>query len=47
VASSAIPELQAQLSDAQKILQTAAAAPNGQPVTTGTVRAGGTPQKND
>ncbi len=45
MASSAIPELRAQLSDAERILQTAAAAPAGQPVTTGTVGAGNAPPK--
>src|SRR5215203_1817098 len=37
LAASAIPDLQAQLSDAQKILQSASAAPNGPPATKGTV----------
>jgi hypothetical protein len=46
-ASSAIPELRAQLSDAQKILQTAAARPNGQPAATGTVRPSGSEPKSD
>ena len=47
VASSAAPELRAQLSDAQKILRTAAAAPNGHPITTGTVEADSSKPKSD
>ena len=41
MANSPVPELRAQLSDAQKILQTGAAAANGQPITIGTVAADG------
>jgi hypothetical protein len=47
MASSAIPELRAQLSDARTILQTASAAPNGQPASTGTVSGGGTKTTSD
>jgi hypothetical protein len=35
--SSAVPEMKAQLSEAQKILQSASASPKGQPTATGTV----------
>ena len=35
--SSAVPEMKAQLSEAQRILQSASASPNGQPTATGTV----------
>jgi hypothetical protein len=35
--SSALPEMKAQLSDAQRILQSASASPNGQPSSTGTI----------
>jgi Domain of unknown function (DUF4142) len=41
MAATAVPEMRQQLSDAQKILQTAGAATNGQPLSTGTVGAGG------
>jgi hypothetical protein len=37
MATSAIPDLRAQLSSAQQILQSASASPNGQPTSTGTV----------
>jgi len=37
LASSAVPEMKAQLSEAQRILQSASASPNGQPTATGTV----------
>jgi hypothetical protein len=37
VANSAVPEMKAQLSDAQRILQSASAAPDGQPAATGTI----------
>lgn len=39
LASSALPEMKSQLSDAQTILQSASATPNGQPTSTGTVSA--------
>jgi hypothetical protein len=37
LASSALPEMKSQLSEAQRILQSAGASPNGQPTATGTV----------
>ena len=37
LASSAVPEMRAQLSEAERILQSASASPNGQPTETGTV----------
>ncbi len=37
LASSALPEMRSQLSEAQRILQTASSAPNGQPLSTGAV----------
>ncbi|MEE1609863.1 hypothetical protein [Microvirga sp. CF3016] len=37
LASSAVPEMKSQLSEAQRILQSASASPNGQPTSTGTV----------
>ncbi len=47
MAESAIPELQAQLSDAQKILQSASASPSGQPTSTGAVGTGGAKTQSD
>jgi len=32
-----VPEMRSQLSEAQRILQSASAAPNGQPTSTGTI----------
>jgi hypothetical protein len=37
LANSAVPEMKSQLSDAQSILQSSSASPNGQPTSTGTV----------
>lgn len=37
LAGSAVPEMKAQLPDAQSMLQSASASPNGQPSSTGTV----------
>jgi len=37
LANSAVPEMKSQLSDAQGILQSSSASPNGQPTSTGTV----------
>jgi hypothetical protein len=45
--SSALPELQAQLSEAQRILQTASSEANGTPVSTGTVENSGAKKLSD
>ncbi|WP_201861235.1 DUF4142 domain-containing protein [Microvirga soli] len=37
LANAAVPEMKSQLSEAQRILQSASAAPNGQPASTGTI----------